>query len=263
MLNFAQIPILGSRVFDADYQAILDQATSLGYTLPELTVQIAQNEFLQLMKLNGYWSKLDLFYLFRTGDSGLSDFATINWKAPSSFQLTKVNSPTFDANGFVGNSTSSYLDCHYNPSTNATNYSTNQAAAFAYIVTAGSPQDNTNPLWGLSNALGNIIGMGANTVSQRMTDSANLAAAVDLTGTGYKAASRENDADNVNFYNETTKSTRVSSSNPSGASDNLTIMRANAQYGNAKTAMFGFGGMLVETEHNQLRLDYLTYNAAL
>lgn len=261
MINFAQIGILGSRVFDSDYQAILDQATALGYTLPGIDIQIAQNELLQLMKLNGYWTKLDLFYMFKTGDSGLSDFATINWKAPTSFQISKVNSPSFDGDGFTGNSTTSYLSTGYNPSTNATNFSQNSASVFTYVNAVGSPQDNTNAMWGSDGVVGNLIGIGASTANHRLNDSANLPSAIDLSGTGYKAMNRP-DASNVNGYSETTK-TDVSSSSNAVTSATLVICRFNIQYGNCEHSMFGVGSSMTETEHNQVRLDYLTYVAAL
>ena len=36
--------IVSSRAFDADYQAVLTRASSLGYTLPSASVQTKQNQ---------------------------------------------------------------------------------------------------------------------------------------------------------------------------------------------------------------------------
>lgn len=71
----------GGGGFDADYKAILTEATSQGYTLPSSDVQALQNEYLRLLKSIGVWSLLDEYYCFNS--DGDSDFTRINWKNPS------------------------------------------------------------------------------------------------------------------------------------------------------------------------------------
>jgi len=118
--------------YDADYQAVLDRSTALGYTAPSAAQQTLQNTLVEDLKTAGVWDKLDLFYVFAT--DGDSDYATLNWKAPSSHQVTKVSSPTFTANeGFTGNASSAYLETNYNPSNDATNYALN-AASFGFFI---------------------------------------------------------------------------------------------------------------------------------
>ena len=117
---------------DADYQAVLDRASSLGYTAPSAAQQTLQNTLVEDLKTAGVWDKLDLFYVFATDGDG--DYATLNWKAPSSHQVTKVNSPTFTADGgFTGNASSAYLDTNYNPTNDAINYALN-AASFGFFI---------------------------------------------------------------------------------------------------------------------------------
>ena len=124
--------LAGGGGFDADYQAVLDQASSLGYTAPSAAQQTLQNTLVTDLKTAGVWDKLDVFYVFAT--DGDSDYATLNWKAPSSHQVTKVSSPTFTANeGFTGNASSAYLDTNYNPTNDATNYALN-AASFGFFI---------------------------------------------------------------------------------------------------------------------------------
>ena len=109
----------GGVVFDADYQAVLDYATTQGYTLPSSGQQTLQNQLVVDLKAGGIWSKLDTFAVFAT--DGDSDFALIDWKRLSDY--TAVNSPTFTADeGFQGNGTSSYIDSNYNASTSGVNY---------------------------------------------------------------------------------------------------------------------------------------------
>jgi hypothetical protein len=109
-----------------EYQAILDRATALGYTHPSTAQKVKGNSLIRDLKEAGIWSLLDVFYVFAT--DGDSDFATLNWKSPSSFQCTKVNSPTFTTNvGFNGNGTTSYLNTNWIPSTNGVNWTLNSA----------------------------------------------------------------------------------------------------------------------------------------
>jgi hypothetical protein len=123
---------LGADSTDADYQAVLDRATALGYQAPQSDQQELQNTLVTSLKSAGVWDKLDLFYVFAS--DGDSDFATLNWKAPSTFQISKVSSPTFTTDvGFSGNGTSSYLDTDYTPSDDGNNY-TQDAASFGFFI---------------------------------------------------------------------------------------------------------------------------------
>ena len=107
--------------FDADYQAVLDYATTQGYTLPSAGQQALQNQLVVDLKNATVWSDLDLFYVFAT--DGDEDFATINWKDVNNFQATKVNSPDFTTNvGFNSNGSSSYLSSNYVPRSDSTNF---------------------------------------------------------------------------------------------------------------------------------------------
>ena len=119
---------------DADYQAVLDRSTALGYQAPKADQQALQNTLLKSLKTAGIWDKLDLFYVFAS--DGDSDFATLNWKAPSNFRISKVSSPTFTTDtGFSGNGTSSYLDTDYIPTNDATHYS-QDAASFGFFISS-------------------------------------------------------------------------------------------------------------------------------
>lgn len=108
--------------FDADYQAVLDYATTQGYTLPSAGQQLLQNQLVVDLKAGGIWSKLDTFRVYAT--DGDSDFALIDWKRL--IDCTAVNSPTFTTNqGFQSNGTSSYIDTNFNPTLNSVNASLN------------------------------------------------------------------------------------------------------------------------------------------
>lgn len=111
--------------YDADYQAVLTQATALGYTLPDASNRTTQNQMVLDLKAAGVWAELDVFYPMLTN----IDFATLNWKAPTLFQLTLTNSPTYNAStGFQGNGTTSYLSTNWDPGTNGVQYTQDDAA---------------------------------------------------------------------------------------------------------------------------------------
>jgi len=119
----------GGGGFDSDYQAVLDYATTQGYTLPSSGQQALQNQLVVDLKDGGIWSKLDTFGVFAT--DGDSDFALIDWIRLSDY--TAVNSPTFTTDvGFSGNGTSAYVNTNFNPSTSGVNYTLNNASRIMY-----------------------------------------------------------------------------------------------------------------------------------
>jgi hypothetical protein len=118
----------GGGGFDADYQAVLNYATTQGYTLPSASQQLLQNQLVVDLKNGGIWSKLDTFGVFAT--DGDSDFALIDWIRLTDY--TAVNSPTFTTDeGFSGDAASSYIDINYNALTNGVNF-TQDSASFGF-----------------------------------------------------------------------------------------------------------------------------------
>lgn len=150
MMNFAQIGVLmGGNIYDPSYQSVLARAISLGYTLPSDAQKVKQNQLIINLKAANIWDSLDILYVFAT--NGSSDFATINWKAPSSYQITKVNSPTHTSNvGYVFNGTTQYLNTGWIPSTNGVNFTLNESGGFVNEqVNLGV---NTTAIFGAANS---------------------------------------------------------------------------------------------------------------
>lgn len=117
---------------DADYTAVLNRATALGYTLPSAAQQVKQNTLVTSLKASGVWSLLDVLYVFAT--DGNNDFATLNWKAPSSYKISRSGTVTFTTNqGYVSNGTNGYLNTGWIPSSNGVNYTLNSASLITYI----------------------------------------------------------------------------------------------------------------------------------
>lgn len=121
-----------SSSIDSDYQAVLDRATALGYTLPSAGQQVKQNQLILDLKSAGIWSQLDLFYVFAT--DGDQNFSFINWKSPSTFLLTKSGTVNFTANqGNISNGTNGYLNTGWVPSTSAVNLTLNSTHVAVYV----------------------------------------------------------------------------------------------------------------------------------
>ena len=95
--------------YNANYQSVIDFATSEGDTLPSSTIQGLQNDF--MVSINPFFSKLKELHLW-AGESGLGGFKSIDFA-----RLNKAdyyNSPSLLANGIKGNGNSSYVDLKFN-----------------------------------------------------------------------------------------------------------------------------------------------------
>jgi hypothetical protein len=163
----------GGGGFDADYQAVLNYATTQGYTLPSSGQQTLQNQLVVDLKDGGIWSKLDTFGVFAT--DGDSDFALIDWIRLS--QYTAVNSPTFTTNvGFQGDGTSSYIDTNFNPSTSGVNYTLDDASRYFFPHAFGT----MGPMDGHSQNRNGIFRQA--TTQNKINTTTNLATTFDYTG---------------------------------------------------------------------------------
>lgn len=175
---------------DADFQAVLNKGTAEGYSLPTGTALTAGDTLVRDLKSAGVWDKLDLFYVFAT--NGDSDFATLNWKAPASFQATKVNAPTFTSlEGFTGNGSSSYLNLNWNPFSDGVNYALGSASYGVYVRTdsaltsneteIGATEGATNPSFMRSRNSGSMASLvnSGNAVSTAVSTSAGFNVAIE------------------------------------------------------------------------------------
>lgn len=241
-----------NNVIDADYKAILDRGTALGYSLPTSAQQQTQNQLLLALKLVGVWTKMDVLYVF-CNDGG-QNFATLNWKAPSSFQATLVNSPTFTTNvGFQGNGTSAYLNTNFNPFTSGVTYTLNNAHRMA-VMNAVSGADIFDGGGGFTNFMrGGIQPFRVN------MGSANAIPNKDFTGTGVKAVIRTG-ANAMQAIN------RDLSTLHTGASTSInnatqTILFGTFLYAtaNTKVSFYSMGGILTTSEVASFRTSFNNY----
>lgn len=240
--------------FDADYQAILDKGTALGYTLPSASVQAKQNTLLASLKASGVWAKLDVFYVF--AQDGGSAFATLNWKNPNANQSTLVSSPTFVSNGgFQGNGTSSYIDTNFNPTTQGIQYTQNNASRyfFTHAISTGRLDGNTSGV----NSM--FFGVSA---SQRINAGSNTAVPViDFNSTANTKSIHRTSSTSITAYNSTTAQVAVQISAVM-SSLNQFILRSSTAYGAHTCAAYAMGASLI-AEHSAFIADWNTYKNSL
>jgi len=252
---YNRLPFVVGESFDADYQAILDRATTLGYTLPSASVQAKQNTLLTSMKADGVWAKLDVFYVF--AQDGGSAFGTLNWKNPNANQSTLVNAPTFVSNGgFTGNGTSSYIDTNFNPATQGVQYTLNNASRYFFTHSIGAGRFD-----GVMASNANTI-LGGASLSQRINAGTNnLSALFDYDVNVNTKSIHRTSATNVTLYNSTTGSTLTQTSTVIVSANQL-ILRGNVLYGTHTCAAYAMGASMI-AEHTNFINDWNTYKSSL
>jgi hypothetical protein len=244
--------------FDADYQAVLNYATTQGYTLPSASQQILQNQLVLDLKTAGIWSKLDTFGVFAT--DGDSDFALIDWIRLSDY--TAVNSPTFNVNeGFEGNGTSSYINLDYETNTNWVNVSQNSACLFAYAFADVHPSNGI-----LIGSTGNNLVNSRNLssfISTRIHGS-TLGLQSTTNGQGLTILNRNNST-SYDVYQRGTFIGNVLSDS-STFNEPTYVMRFNLfadNYSPAKPSIVGYSSSLTSTQITDLTNNINTYISAI
>lgn len=228
----------GGVVFDADYQAVLNYAISIGATLPSSGQQTKQNQLMLNMKSSGAWAKLDTFAMFAT--DGNSVFALIDWKRLTTYTN---NSCTFTANqGFTGNGSNGFIDTNFNPSTNGVNYMLNNASRY-YMHFAGS---NLNADGTTSSTTYNQIRIGSAVASQTINSgsSFNVGTFTYSTSKGIKSIHRTSSLD-VSCYNDATGSNFLTVATTSLTSATQVVLRRSSNYSNNTVFGYAMGASLI------------------
>jgi hypothetical protein len=240
--------------YDPDYQAILNRATTLGYTLPSASVQAKQNTLLTSMKADGVWAKLDVFYVF--AQDGGADFGTLNWKNPNANQSTLVNTPTFVSNGGLqGNGTSSYIDTNFNPVTQGVQYTQNNASRYFFTHALGIGRFDGNTSGNNSIFLG-VSG------SQRINSGSNIASPVITFDSTINTKSiHRTSSTAVTAYNSTTAQIAAQTSSAM-TSANQWILRSSTNYSTNTCAGYAMGASMI-AEHTNFINDWNTYKNSL
>lgn len=109
-----------STTFITEYQTLIARATTLTYNRPSLAQQLKQNQLLKRYKDGGILALTDVMYV--TWNDIAGNFWKLNWKTPASHECTEPGGAVTKTSnvGINGNGTSTYADCNFTPSTQAT-----------------------------------------------------------------------------------------------------------------------------------------------
>jgi len=151
------------------------------------------------------WTKIDVMWVLAAHDE---QFGRLNWKSPSTFTLTAVNSPTFTTDrGFAGNGSTSYLDTGWDAATNGSQYTRDNAHVMSYARTAGSNSAsfgafNSNnisvvnrtgtPDRGRANAGADVDGVAGGTMPQQIMIRRNVSTDQSILRDGTQIATEAN-----------------------------------------------------------------------
>ena len=257
----ASAQISQGSAFDADYQAVLDRSTALGYTAPSAAQQTLQNTLVEDLKTAGVWSKLDAFYLFAT--DGDSDYATLNFVAPSSFQATKTNSPTFTADeGFTGDGVSAYLDTNLNASTDTTNYTQDDASFGVYAWNnIGATGEYPMSADGISTRLRWAQDTGANRINHSGTPSPR--GIISSGSTGLIGLNRTSSTAWEGLDESGSINTGYGGTSAALQNSNFVVLKYTSSYSTNKIGVAWIGGSFTSAEWSDYVDAVDTYIAAL
>jgi hypothetical protein len=232
--------------FDADYQAVLNKANALGYTLPPYTQQIKQNNLVLALKAGGIWNKLDVFYVFAYDSSSGVDFGRINWKNPNSYLATLINPLTFTSNqGLQGDGLTAYIDTTFNPTIGTNNYQATNASRYVYLYSATVGQ--TGQLDGNDTVNNNNIQRSGSTGNNRINQgTTTISPTFGYTGTkGMKSIHRTSNTD-LTLFNSTTSATATNTGSASLPNLSQYILRSGGSYSaHNRISMYSMGASLI------------------
>lgn len=247
--------IWGNFVLDVATQALIDKATTLGYTLPTNLNVI--DTLIRGMKTIGIWSKLDAFYLHtQNGDVNFKNLNIIN---PNQ-HATAYGGLVWDESGSKGNGTNAYIDMNF--STNINHYTDSNASLFAVVnENSNSVSDSlsTAVFGNQINANNQLIAMdaqGGNRLNFSLAVQFYTLNRLDYSGVGLKALTSNGDnyisksKNNVLEFNQV-----ITRALPSS----LILHRKYTSYGNLGISCAGYGGYLTATELENFRTIFNNY----
>lgn len=177
---------------------------------------------IKALQASGVWNQQDAVYFMAAHDA---QAARLNWKNPSLFAMTAVNSPTFTRDrGYQGDGATSYLNTNLSSTTAGINFSQNNASFSFFTVNHSTPTtSNGNDSHGYADTVGlnsTLLRSYAGSTFMAARVAANVTANTSLTvGThlGFRGTSR----DNASTYNA------LADANPTTTSQTSTTLTAN------------------------------------
>jgi hypothetical protein len=246
---------------EAEYQAILDRATVLGYALPSAGVRTLQNTLVKALIDGGVWAKLDHLKIYAGSNS---DFSLINWITPANFLSTKVNSPTYGAAyGFQGDASTAHLQTGFTPS-GSLNYKQNDASYFLYRKTESTLGQTQNYMGAYDVNNSALIGSYGSNNYETYMNSGTASGNYGSGGTVGLALLNRNNSSNYDVWlNGSNLATVSTSSSGIPTVEFLTCKTNVTDSSNAQWSMEGAGAALTSGQIATLTNSFATYLSAL
>jgi|GEM_PF-3036561 hypothetical protein len=245
-------------VFSSRGKAVIDNATTRGFTKPQNNIlQTLDSQLLKPMS-DSLWGKIKGLRVFSYNNNGVSDFSRLNLKDPANNLATINGGLTYSYGGWTGNGVDGWMNQNYNPVTAANGY-TQDSAFQAFFVRKRSEGAN-NALAGQITATTTQI-RNAVSINQRLNSGGDLSAARDLSNEGFKLINRP-DASNLNTYDDLVK-TDIARTSFTLPNENMTLFRFGSGYGDMELSFNAWGSSLTESEANELRNLFNNYYKAI
>lgn len=220
------------------------------------------DQTIRALKGDGAWDRLDGFYMPAAHAAAA---ARINWKAPGTFNLTAVNSPTFTVDqGYAGDGVSAYLETGFNPATASGNFT--QDSSHAGIVIQDAQGAASDAVFGNED---NIISPWRTGPAMLIRSSSTSNNSVTISGAQgvHKGFSRTGAAGHTP-YEDGVALSAVTQASAALASRNFMLLARNSATGaQTPTArrLFAahFGGGLTAAQMLSIRNAIATYRTAL
>lgn len=236
---------------DVLFTALVDKATTLGYTLPSANTLSALNTLIKDMRRIGMIQRLDLFHVYASDLEEETDFRLMNIVNPEMIGTTNgaitwsnQGSEGQGYDGAIPNSLKGWINTGFNPYSGSYNYQLNNASVGAVVyeynsdkgpIVMGSSNDTT------VNNSGTMIALTAAGTSNRLNTATGVATspAFPINSTGLKCLSRtSNVVTEVNSQHNKAVITTVSTT---VRNENICIHNASVNSLNATNVWGGQG----------------------
>lgn len=238
------------------YKGWIGQVQALGLTEPSTSVKAALNVFCLYCINNSLWRD-DRLFPFMLNDSALVTGAgTVSLRNPGSTRFTFPNGATYTASGWKGGGSPQYGETNFNPSTQAQNFTLNNASRKIYVYEAGVPTDYYD---GHVGTAGNVMTNSDSTTLQQI-NGASLSGG-DTRALGYKSIDRSSST-RQDFYKGVTS---VGGTSNSTLIPNATFVvnRSNFGYGRSGISFWGAGPSYTAAEHLKWNTAFEAYKTRL
>lgn len=172
---------------------------------PQGNRQYLIEDTIQRYKAAGLWSRFDALWMPAAHDG---QAGRLNWKDPSRFACTAVNSPTFTADrGYASDGATSYLDTGFIFATHGVNFTLNSASIGIYVNAGTTTPSSSVVFMGTNDGTNSsLLVRGTSSGGAGLRGRVNGTASADLSGTlsstlGLLSLDRP-DAANINGYDE-------------------------------------------------------------